>query len=127
MTRVATPLIIIPVVVVGIGPAAAEIVAREQSTPPLESISGTPGEFMIGVTAAVSASVYSQHGYMDVDLTTPLTIGVFHGSILAAALRHYGSAIFRRADGHQCRTRSVETTASASVLFAAAAAHHPEI
>ena len=77
---------------VGIGPAAAEIVAREQSTPPPATISGTPGEFIIGVTAAVSAGVYSQHGYMDVDLTTPLTIGVFHGSIIAAALRHYGSA-----------------------------------
>lgn len=102
---------------VGIGPAAAEIIEMDQSIRRPQSISGTTAHFMIGVTAAVSTSVYLQHGYMDAELATALMIGVYLGSILGAAARSYAVASSRYAPGNRLPPVVDETLAMATSGF----------
>ena len=65
---------------IGIGPAAVQIIEMERSTQRPDSVFGTTAHFLIGITAAVSGSVYLQHGYMDSELAIPLMCGVYCGS-----------------------------------------------
>jgi uncharacterized membrane protein YfcA len=45
-------------------------------------VSTTTSNFMIGVTAAVSAGVYLSRGYIDPGLAMPVMLGVLAGSLL---------------------------------------------
>lgn len=49
-------------------------------------VSTTTSNFMIGVTAAASAGVYLNRGYIDPILAMPIVIGVLAGSLLGARL-----------------------------------------
>jgi uncharacterized membrane protein YfcA len=65
-------------------------------------VSTTTSNFMIGVTAAASAGVYLNRGYIDPGLAMPVMLGVLAGSLLGArvlmkanvrALRYVFSAV----------------------------------
>jgi uncharacterized membrane protein YfcA len=47
-------------------------------------VSTTTSNFMIGVTAAASAGVYLNHGYIDPGLAMPVMLGVLAGSLLGS-------------------------------------------
>jgi len=47
-------------------------------------VSTTTSNFMIGVTAAASAGVYLNRGYIDPVLAVPVMVGVLVGSLLGA-------------------------------------------
>jgi hypothetical protein len=47
-------------------------------------VSTTTSNFMIGVTAAASAGVYLNRGYIDPPLAMPVVLGVLTGSFLGA-------------------------------------------
>ena len=47
-------------------------------------VSTTTSNFMIGVTAAASAGVYLNRGYIDPGLAMPVMLGVLAGSLLGA-------------------------------------------
>ena len=47
-------------------------------------VSTTTSNFMIGVTAAASAGVYLNRGYIDPGLAMPVMLGVLMGSMLGA-------------------------------------------
>ena len=49
-------------------------------------VSTTTSNFMIGVTAAASAGVYLNRGYIDPGLTMPVVLGVLAGSVTGARL-----------------------------------------
>ena len=56
-------------------------------------VSTTTSNFMIGVTAAASAGVYLNRGYIDPALAMPVMLGVSAGSFLGA--RHLSGADVR--------------------------------
>jgi uncharacterized protein len=47
-------------------------------------VSTTTSNFMIGVTAAASAGVYLNRGYIDPGLVMPVMLGVLMGSMIGA-------------------------------------------
>jgi uncharacterized membrane protein YfcA len=49
-------------------------------------VSTTTSNFMIGVTAAASAGVYLNRGYIDPGLAMPVMLGVLAGSLLGARI-----------------------------------------
>jgi uncharacterized membrane protein YfcA len=49
-------------------------------------VSTTTSNFMIGVTAAASAGIYLQRGYIDPGLALPVMLGVLTGALLGARL-----------------------------------------
>ena len=49
-------------------------------------VSTTTSNFMIGVTAAASAGVYLNRGYVDPSLAMPVMLGVLGGSLLGARI-----------------------------------------
>jgi uncharacterized membrane protein YfcA len=49
-------------------------------------VSTTTSNFMIGVTAAASASVYLDRGYIDPGLALPVVLGALPGALLGARL-----------------------------------------
>ena len=60
-------------------------------------VSTTTSNFMIGVTAAASAGVYLQRGYIDPGLAMPVMLGVLQGSLIGARLLpHIHTGLLRR-------------------------------
>jgi len=49
-------------------------------------VSTTTSNFMIGVTAAASAGVYLNRGYIDPGLAMPVMLGVLGGSLIGTRL-----------------------------------------
>ena len=49
-------------------------------------VSTTTSNFMIGVTAAASAGVYLNRGYIDPGLSMPVVLGVLPGALLGSRL-----------------------------------------
>ena len=49
-------------------------------------VSTTTSNFMIGVTAAASAGVYLNRGYIDPGLAMPVMLGVLPGALLGARI-----------------------------------------
>jgi hypothetical protein len=49
-------------------------------------VSTTTSNFMIGVTAAASAGIYLNRGYIDPGLSMPVMLGVVGGSLVGARL-----------------------------------------
>jgi uncharacterized membrane protein YfcA len=70
----------------GIGSGALKVIAMDRAMHVPFKVSTTTSNFMIGVTAAASAGVYLQRGYIDPGLTMPVVLGVLAGSIAGARL-----------------------------------------
>jgi uncharacterized membrane protein YfcA len=68
----------------GIGSGALKVLAMDQVMRIPFKVSTTTSNFMIGVTAAASAGVYLNRGYVDPGLALPVMLGVLAGSILGA-------------------------------------------
>ena len=66
----------------GIGSGAVKVLAMDQAMKIPFKVSTTTSNFMIGVTAAASAGVYLNRGYIDPALALPVTLGVLAGSLL---------------------------------------------
>jgi uncharacterized membrane protein YfcA len=68
----------------GIGSGAMKVLAMDQAMGIPFKVSATTSNFMIGVTAAASAGVYLNRGYVDPGLAMPVMLGVLTGSMLGA-------------------------------------------
>jgi uncharacterized membrane protein YfcA len=68
----------------GIGSGAVKVLAMDQAMRIPFKVSTTTSNFMIGVTAAASAGVYLNRGYIDPGLSMPVMLGVLLGSLLGA-------------------------------------------
>lgn len=65
----------------GIGSGALKVIAMDGIMRIPFKVSTTTSNFMIGVTAAASAVVYLQRGYIDPGLAMPVVIGVLLGAL----------------------------------------------
>jgi uncharacterized protein len=68
----------------GIGSGALKVLAMDRAMQLPFKVSTTTSNFMIGVTAAASAGVYLNRGYIDPGLAMPVMLGVLTGSMLGA-------------------------------------------
>ncbi len=68
----------------GIGSGALKVIAMDRVMKIPFKVSTTTSNFMIGVTAAASAGVYLNRGYIDPGLAMPIVLGVLGGSVLGA-------------------------------------------
>jgi uncharacterized protein len=65
----------------GIGSGAVKVLAMDQAMRTPFKVSTTTSNFMIGVTAAASAGLYLNRGYIDPGLSMPVMLGVLVGSL----------------------------------------------
>ncbi|TDO20788.1 sulfite exporter TauE/SafE family protein [Pedobacter duraquae] len=70
----------------GIGSGALKVLAMDTAMKIPFKVSTTTSNFMIGVTAAASAVVYLQRGYMDPIIAFPVVLGVLGGAFTGAKL-----------------------------------------
>jgi uncharacterized protein len=70
----------------GIGSGAVKVLAMDQAMKIPFKVSTTTSNFMIGVTAAASAGVYLNRGYVDPGLAMPVMLGVLAGSLLGVRI-----------------------------------------
>ena len=70
----------------GIGSGALKVIAMDQVMRLPFKVSTATSNFMIGVTAAASAGVYLNRGYIDPGLSMPVMLGVLVGSLAGARL-----------------------------------------
>jgi hypothetical protein len=70
----------------GIGSGAVKVLAMDEAMHLPFKVSTTTSNFMIGVTAAASAGVYLNRGYIDPSLSMPVMLGVLCGSLLGARI-----------------------------------------
>lgn len=70
----------------GIGSGAVKVLAMDLAMGLPFKVSTTTSNFMIGVTAAASASVYLHRGYIDPAIVMPVMLGVVAGSMAGARL-----------------------------------------
>ncbi len=68
----------------GIGSGAIKVLAMDRVMRLPFKVSTSTSNFMIGVTAAASAGIYLNKGYVDPGLTMPVILGVLAGSIIGA-------------------------------------------
>ena len=68
----------------GIGSGSLKVIAMDQAMQIPFKVSTATSNFMIGVTAAASASVYLSKGYVAPALATPVVLGVLAGSMIGA-------------------------------------------
>ncbi|MCZ2459495.1 MAG: sulfite exporter TauE/SafE family protein [Chitinophagales bacterium] len=68
----------------GIGSGALKVLAMDNIMKIPFKVSTTTSNFMIGVTAAASAVVYFQRGYIDPGLCLPVTLGVLAGAFMGS-------------------------------------------
>ena len=84
----------------GIGSGAVKVLAMDLAMGLPFKVSTTTSNFMIGVTAAASAGIYLQRGYIAPGLAMPVTLGVVAGSLagarlLATAPSHHLRTLFK--------------------------------
>ena len=80
----------------GIGSGAVKVLAMDHAMRLPFKVSTTTSNFMIGVTAAASAGVYLNRGYIDPGLAMPVMLGVLAGSLLGArVLMHAQTRMLR--------------------------------
>jgi uncharacterized membrane protein YfcA len=65
----------------GIGSGAVKVLAMDRAMHLPFKVATTTSNFMIGVTAAASAGVYLNRGYVDPGLAMPVMLGVLLGSL----------------------------------------------
>lgn len=70
----------------GIGSGSLKVLAMDQALRLPYKVATTTSNFMIGITAAVSAGIYFDHGYIDPAITFPVMIGVILGSFSGAKI-----------------------------------------
>jgi uncharacterized membrane protein YfcA len=70
----------------GIGSGAVKVLALDWAMRLPFKVSTTTSNFMIGVTAAASAGVYLNRGYIEPGLAMPVMLGVLIGALLGAQL-----------------------------------------
>ncbi len=70
----------------GIGSGALKVLAMDSAMRVPFKVSTTTSNFMIGVTAAASAVVYLQRGYIEPGIAFPVIIGVLCGAITGTKL-----------------------------------------
>jgi uncharacterized membrane protein YfcA len=70
----------------GIGSGAMKVLAMDQAMKIPFKVSTTTSNFMIGVTAAASAGVYLNRGYIDPGLSMPVMLGVLGGSLAGSRI-----------------------------------------
>jgi uncharacterized membrane protein YfcA len=70
----------------GIGSGVVKVIAMDRAMHLPFKVSTTTSNFMIGVTAAASAGVYLNRGYIDPALALPVTLGVLGGALLGARM-----------------------------------------
>lgn len=70
----------------GIGSGAVKVLAMDRIMRIPFKVSTTTSNFMIGVTAAASAGIYLQRGYISPGLAFPVMLGVLLGSLAGARL-----------------------------------------
>ena len=68
----------------GIGSGALKVLAMDHAMRIPFKVSTTTSNFMIGVTAAASAGIYLNRGYIDPALSMPVMLGVLVGSLTGA-------------------------------------------
>lgn len=68
----------------GIGSGAVKVLAMDRAMRIPFKVSTTTSNFMIGVTAAASAGVYLNRGFIDPGLAMPVMLGVLLGSTIGA-------------------------------------------
>ncbi len=68
----------------GIGSGSLKVIAMDRAMRIPFKVSTTTSNFMIGVTAAASAGVYLNRGYIDPVLVMPVMLGVLAGSLCGA-------------------------------------------
>jgi len=89
----------------GIGSGAVKVLAMDQAMRIPFKVSTTTSNFMIGVTAAASAGIYLNRGYIDPVLAMPVMLGVLTGSLI-------GTRILVKAE-----TKSLRLVFSAIILL----------
>jgi uncharacterized membrane protein YfcA len=70
----------------GMGGGSMKVLAMDQTMKLPFKVSTTTSNFMIGVTAAASAGVYLNRGYVDPGLAMPVMLGVLAGSLLGTRI-----------------------------------------
>jgi uncharacterized protein len=70
--------------ILGIGSGAVKVLAMDRAMHLPFKVSTTTSNFMIGVTAAASAGVYLDRGYIDPGLAMPVVLGVLLGSLMGS-------------------------------------------
>ncbi|HET8573163.1 MAG TPA: sulfite exporter TauE/SafE family protein [Edaphocola sp.] len=70
----------------GIGSGSLKVLAMDNIMRIPFKVSTTTSNFMIGVTAAASAVVYFQHGYIKADIAAPVMVGVLLGAMLGSKI-----------------------------------------
>jgi uncharacterized protein len=97
----------------GIGSGALKVIAMDQAMRIPFKVSTTTSNFMIGVTAAASAGVYLNRGYIDPALAGPVMLGVLFGSLIGArALAGANARVLRIVFGLVVAAMAVEMIAS---------------
>ena len=66
----------------GIGSGTMKVLAMDRAMGLPFKVSTTTSNFMIGVTAAASAGIYLNRGYVEPALAMPVTLGVLAGSLV---------------------------------------------
>ena len=70
----------------GIGAGTLKVLVMDQALGLPYKIATATSNFMIGITAAVSAGIYFSHGYINPSLTFPVLLGVIIGSFSGAKI-----------------------------------------
>jgi hypothetical protein len=68
----------------GIGSGSLKVIAMDRAMQIPFKVSTATSNFMIGVTAAASASVYLSRGYVNPGIAMPVMLGVLAGSVIGA-------------------------------------------
>ncbi|SHG04088.1 sulfite exporter TauE/SafE family protein [Dysgonomonas macrotermitis] len=68
----------------GIGSGALKVLAMDTAMKIPFKVSTTTSNFMVGVTAAASAVIYLQRGYIDPGLCMPIVVGVLLGAFIGS-------------------------------------------
>ncbi len=75
----------------GIGSGALKVLAMDQVMRIPFKVSTTTSNFMIGVTAAASAGIYLNRGYVDPGLSMPVMLGVLFGAFAGSKVLVYAN------------------------------------
>jgi hypothetical protein len=70
----------------GIGSGILKVLTMDYALRLPYRVATTTSNFMIGITAATSASIYFAHGYVNPTITCPVVIGVFIGAYAGTQL-----------------------------------------
>lgn len=70
----------------GIGSGALKVLAMDTAMRIPFKVSTTTSNFMVGVTAAASAVIYLQRGYIDPGLAMPIVVGVLLGAFFGSKI-----------------------------------------